>query len=363
MDGTTLKRLGTISKDRDNNLNLIRALAATMVLVSHAHPLAHGPGAIEPLQAELGHTLGTLSVFAFFVISGFLIPRSFDNSSSHVSFLVARALRLFPALLVSLVLVALVMGPIATELSLTAYLTHPKTLTFVPLNTTLVNLQYTLPGVFETNPYPTVTGSIWTLYYEVLCYMGLFLAGVIGMMRRKWLMGLAIFCLLVAWTAIVWLEPPIHNRIYLTIKLAVPFAVGTAFYLWRDRLPISSVIVAALVALTWILRDTPIYDVALIVTIGYGIFWLAYVPGGMIRSYNRLGDYSYGIYIYAFPIQGFAAWAYGPMTPAMNVLLALPATVAISVLSWHMIEEPSLRSRRWLSARLTGQRQAKTGRV
>ena len=358
-----MTRLGTIATGRDNNLNLIRAVAATAVLVSHSFLLSNGIGTIEPLQIELGHTLGTLAVFAFFVISGFLIPGSYENAKSLVSFLVARALRLFPALVVSLLFVALVLGPIVTELPMKEYLTHPETLAFVPLNATLVKLRFTLPGVFENHPYPLVESSIWTLFYEVLCYMGVFFAGVIGLLRRRSIMSLAILGLLVAWTAIVWLEPAIHGRLYYSIKMAVPFAVGTAFYLWRDALPVNILLLALLAGLTWLFRNTPVYDVVLILTIGYGVFWLAYIPAGVIRSYNRLGDYSYGIYIYAIPIQGLAYWSFGPMTPATNVLLAFPATLAIAVLSWHAIEEPSLRSRKWLSARLSGQQKAETGRV
>ncbi len=163
--------LGELARGRDNNFNLIRALAATAVLVSHAWPISQGAGTQEPLWAWTGATLGTMAVYVFFAISGFLIATSFDRTQSARAFLVARGLRLFPGLFVSVLLVAFVMGPLVTTLAATDYLTHPETLAFIPRNLTLISPAYTLPGVFEANPYPTVEGSIWTLVHEVACYL------------------------------------------------------------------------------------------------------------------------------------------------------------------------------------------------
>jgi len=80
--------------------------------------------------------------------------------------------------------------------------------------------------------------------------------------------------------------------------------------------------------------------------LGYAVFWLAYVPRGRLLIYNRLGDYSYGIYIYAFPLQGAVIWFFGPMTPGMNIAISLPITLLFAVLSWHLVEAPALRLQR-----------------
>ena len=110
--------VGDVSSGRNNNLNLIRAVAAVAVLVSHAYPITLGGKAVEPLRTALGHTLGTLAVFVFFFISGFLIARSFDQKRSLTGFTVARVLRLFPGLLASLLLVMLLLGSATTTLPL-----------------------------------------------------------------------------------------------------------------------------------------------------------------------------------------------------------------------------------------------------
>lgn len=295
---------------RDNNLNLIRALAASAVLVSHAYPIALGPGATQPLERVTGHTLGALSVYAFFVISGFLISMSFARSSSWVSFMAARILRLVPGLVVSLILVAFVLGPVVTALPPGAYFGDPATYAFVIRNTLLVPLQFTLPGVFETQPYTAVEGSIWTLFYEVVCYMGVFVLGIAGLLARRGAMAVIFLAYLALWLVIEAQGAP-HPRIASLQDLSLPFVVGMAFYQWRARLPLSLWGVAVLGALAWAVQGLVIYDLALVLALSYAVFWVGYVPGGVLRRYNRLGDYSYGIYIYAFPLQGAAVWAMG----------------------------------------------------
>jgi len=342
--------LGQKASGRDNNLNLIRAIAATAVLVSHAFPITLGPTASEPLVASTGHSLGGLSVYAFFAISGFLISMSFERTSSWLSFLTARFLRLVPGLVVSLALVAFVLGPIVTSLSLGAYFSHLETYTFVIRNTLLAPLQFTLPGVFETQPYTSVEGSIWTLFYEVICYMGVFVLGVMGLLSKKVWMALGLLAYIAVWLLVE--AKGAHPRIAALQDLSLAFVIGMAFYVWRDRLPLSILGVAVLAVLAWVLRDTVTYDLALVLALSYGVFWLGYIPAGALRAYNSLGDYSYGIYIYAFPLQGAAVWALGNQSPLTNMIVAFIPTLILSVLSWHLIEGPALNAKSAVMARL-----------
>ena len=344
-------RLADLSGGRDNNLNLIRAIAATAVLVSHAYPIALGPGAEQPLHALTGFTLGELSVFVFFAISGFLIAGSFERSSSHASFLVARAVRLFPALFISLLLVMFLIGPAVTSLSTSAYLTHTETWVFLVKNMALVTPQFTLPGVFEGNPYKDIEGSIWTLFHEVACYMALFFAGLFGILRRACLMTASIAALIMIWivkTAVGYTIP--ITKIELFFGLAIPFAFGMLIYRWQHRLVLSVPLMVLLWALAFLGHDTVLAGVTLMTAMIYSVFWLGYVPGGHLRSFNRLGDYSYGTYIYAFPIQGLVVWYFGAMTPLENMMWSLPLTLLPSILSWHLIEQPALNNRHRLLA-------------
>ncbi|SHF86486.1 Peptidoglycan/LPS O-acetylase OafA/YrhL, contains acyltransferase and SGNH-hydrolase domains [Loktanella atrilutea] len=344
--------LGMRAKGRDNNLNLIRMLAATAVLVSHAVPLTAGPDAIEPLTAATDYSLGSLSVMLFFVISGFLITASFERSSSRMSFVLARGLRLFPGLVVNLLLVAFLLGPVVTSLPVGDYLAQSAPYAFVIRDVLLFPLVYVLPGVFVDQPFPSVVGSIWTLRHEVMCYAAVFLAGVLGLWqtRQKAALTLGFYVLVWGWVALA--APTLHPLVRGLLGLSMPFAIGVAFYIWRDRLPLSPVGVALTIGLAWLLQDSVAYPAAVALAIGYSTFWVAYVPGGAIRAYNRLGDYSYGIYIYAFPLQGAAVWAFGPQSAFENVMYSLPPTLLLSMLSWHLIESPAMHAKAAILTRL-----------
>lgn len=345
-------RLSDRAVGRDNNLNLIRMVAATAVLVSHAFPISLGAEARQPLTAATGHSLGSLSVYVFFVISGFLIAQSFDRSSSVRRFVSARFLRLIPGLFVSVTLVALVMGPLATTLPLQDYFSDRTTWMSILRNTAMAWPEYTLPGVFETNPYPTVQGSIWTLFHEALCYVGIFIVGCLGLINRRAVITAVILVYLVLAYVIVLRDiTVIHPRINEFFPLSVPFAVGTLFYVWRDRAVLTIWAIPAFIALAALSRGTALYEMAYVWTVAYTTFWLGYVPGGAVRAYNRLGDYSYGMYIYAFPIQGFVVWLLGPMAPIENILWSVPPTLAVSILSWHLVEQPALALRKPRMAR------------
>ena len=348
--------LEDVSAGRDNNLNLIRMVAATAVLVSHAWAIALGKGTVEPLKAETGVTLGTLAVYLFFVISGFLIAGSFARTRTVTRFVLARVLRLMPGLIASLLIVALLMGPLVTELETPAYFAHPDLWTFLVRNTLLAFPQYTLPGVFETQPYPTVEGSIWTLVHEAACYVGVLVLGLLGVLGRRDRMALALIAYALLWVVVIVYDPPLHPKIDAFWRLSLPFAAGMAFWRWQEWIPLNIWGLAGLVGLAVALRGTELYFFALIIALGYGSFWLAYIPGGAIRAYNRIGDYSYGIYIYAFPMQGLAVWLAGPMSPWENIAIALPLTALLSIPSWHLIEKPALDARHRLADRIEGWR-------
>lgn len=336
-------------QDRDNNLNLLRILAAFGVLVSHAYPIALGPEAVQPLKAEIGITLGHLSVYVFFVISGFLITQSFDRSSSVGGWLAGRGLRLFPGLIVVVVLTALVLGPAVTTLPLDAYFAQPEVPTYVLKNVTLAKLQFGLPGVFETHPYPVaINGSLWTLFHEVACYGFVFLLGVAGMIRSDRLLKGAMAAVVAAMFVyqVSGLEAVTHPRLVAFLGLAFPFAIGMCAYAWRTAIPLNWALGLPLVLAAWAALETPLFTFAFTLALAYWIFLLSFLPKGPIRAYNRIGDYSYGVYVYAFPIQQLVVWAAGPVTPLENMLLATPPVLLLSVLSWHLIESPSLGQRK-----------------
>ena len=169
--------LGERATGRDNNFNLVRLMAAGLVLVSHSWPLTGTPG--EPLERVAGFSLGHLGVDIFFVVSGFLVTGSLLDRPMR-SFLRARALRIFPALAANAFGTALVIGPFVTALPLAGYFTTWDTWRYALQNslTWPMGVCWTLPGVFLGNPGGhAVNGALWSLPWELTMYVLLALLG------------------------------------------------------------------------------------------------------------------------------------------------------------------------------------------
>lgn len=340
---------------RDNNLNLIRVIAASAVLVSHAFPITLGAGAEEPLDEIAGVSLGWLAVAVFFSLSGLLIANSFDRRKGWSQFVLARILRLFPALFVVLVLTVFA-GLALTSLSAAAYLGSLETWTYVPRNLSLALLQYPLPGVFEDNAYPgAINGSLWTLFYEVMCYSLLFVAGIIGILRSKWLVTALVAAIAAGFLFSLHMDPPsdgLATRLYTLIRLGFPFALGVLVFVWRDKFAFDLRVAVALWLVCVLMLDTLYTPFFFMVALVYSVGWFGFVPKGRLLEYNRLGDYSYGIYIYAFPLQQVMAHLFPQATPVANMALAFVPTVILAVLSWHIIEKRALAQIKPLAARI-----------
>lgn len=329
---------------RENNLNLIRLIAATAVLVSHAFPIALGATAEEPFEAQTGLSLGGHAVAVFFVLSGLLIARSFDRADSRLRFVTARVMRLFPGLAVVLVL-TVAAGAAVTNLDITAYLTDPATILYVPRNFSLYFLQYSLPGVFTNNPMGSaINGSLWTLFYEVVCYIGVFVLGVFGTLRRRGAFTIVFALITAAFLFSLDWEPEsgLAYRLDLLAHLAFPFGLGVLAYVWRDRVLVDFRIAALLWLLPVLVMGSGFLLPAIMLALGYSTIWFGFAVKGPLLAYNRIGDYSYGLYIYAFPVQQCLLHLFPGMTPLENILAAFPVTLCLAALSWFLIEQRAL---------------------
>lgn len=222
---------GRAALGRGNNFDALCFLAAVAVLVSHAFPMAYGPAVPQPLATfSRGQTeLGSIAVLVFFIISGYLIVRSFDRDPAPARFLKARALRIFPGLFAALVFTVGVLGATVTTLPLARYFAHPDTAQYMFGGLSLVGLQFDPPGVFRDNPIRgVVNGSLWTLEYEFEMYLVVLALGVCRLLDRRGVLALWLVALVLSWR---WVSGG-H------VAFGAPLLGGAVLYLWRDRVPL-----------------------------------------------------------------------------------------------------------------------------
>ncbi|MCX7279253.1 MAG: acyltransferase [Burkholderiales bacterium] len=332
-----------------NNFDAVRLAAALCVLFSHQHALWGLP---EP--GVLGvHSLGGLGVLVFFSISGFLVTRSWNADPHAGRFAAKRLLRIWPGLAVVTLLAALVLGPLVSTLPLRDYIADPAFLRY--FKSLIFKLQMDLPLSFNGNTFPDpVNGSLWTLPLELRCYLVLGLLGCVGLMHYRWrwvLMAMMLFFTL-TYMALPQAGSAWHNPWHLSVERRYPLEFGMFFMagtLWavfglherprQARLLLGACWVLAFAAVA---VDSNLLALWLVVPTTAVMFCSASTP--ILRRTGRFGDLSYGVYIYAFPVQQTLIWLYRDKLSWHMVLgLTLVVTLALAFASWHLVEKRALQ--------------------
>ena len=337
-----MRALGT-TRDTTDNFDSLRFLAALGVLVSHSFTLVYGDeSGYEPLlRLSRGQTtLGTAAVLVFFVISGYLITQSFDRDPRPLRYLAARGLRIFPALLICLLLSALVLGPALTSLSLHDYFLAPETAWYVPANLSLYWTRFDLPGVFTGNQFSSVNYSLWTLHYEAAMYLAVLGLGLCRMLTRQVAIMLLVLALIASWR---WLG---GTGGFWSI-FGSAFAAGGTLYLWRHRISLDGRLAAAALAIVMLSLMTGGFRLAFATGGAFLIIYLARTPAIRLPNFARFGDLSYGLYIYGFPVEQTVIQLLGASARwYWVVVLSTPIVLALAKLSWHFVESPALALKR-----------------
>lgn len=334
---------------RNNNLTLVRLVLASAVIWTHSVWRVSGQEGTDELARVLGAPISQFAVDGFFFLSGMLVYASLVRRGSARDFALARLARLWPGLFVAVMATAAV-GAFLTDARGVAYLTGP-TVRFVVGNLSLTSGHYTLTGVRCGEALCNVNGSLWTITWEARCYLvliALLLAGLASpaIMKRVVLPASLAFAILMH-------VPPVpetiarvsHGLAYNLVlwdRLWSMFALGIAAHLWRDKIRLSWAVCAALLAATILsARFLPIPHLSG-VFIGYAVLCAGFLSAKRGAVSGEWPDYSYGMYIYAFPVM-MAVAALVPVThhwqlALLNLLLTLP----LAALSWHFVEKPVL---------------------
>lgn len=329
---------------RDNNVALLRVLAAKLVVFSHSFPIAYGTGTIEPPAPLIPTSFGTIGVNVFFTISGLLITRSYVERGRLASFLWARALRIYPALIVAVVVCAFFVGPLFTSLPLTAYLEDPATRGFVSRNATLMSLtiQSVLPGVFEGNPLRyAVNDPLWTLPYELWMYAAVGALGFARALSPRPFLLVSIAAL--AWIARASFESGASPQVEAFARLGVYFVAGAAAYVYRRSVLLDSRWLLIGTAIAVCLHSTPLFMWAFRTLMVYAVLVLGFLPSWTAPALRLRTDLSYGIYIYGFPCQQAIAAVAPGIGPLTLCAAAMALCIPMAMASWRLIESPALR--------------------
>ncbi len=335
--------------DHHNNLTALRWFAAGLVLYGHAFVFLGLP---EPLFLQWV-PMGPLGVYIFFAISGYLVAQSWERDPHVLRFLAKRALRIFPGLAVCTLLSVLVLGPLLTTLDAGTYWRNEHTRGY--LTNMALYITYHLPGVFANNRLPhAVNGSLWSLpveffMYLLLAFLGLLAAAFKAVSNRllAWTLGVMalVFMLLAALWAGTTTEALVIYRTDLrqVAMCGVYFLVGASLFCFKlNKYFTLSNVLLALVLWLCLGVQPHWFAMAAWVVLPFVVlaFGLARQPW-LVRMHAR--DYSYGIYIYAFPVQQTLVSFWPEMALPAYLLSTLVITVALAALSWHFVEKPALK--------------------
>ena len=341
--GTPLPSSRAAGVEHAGAYDCIRLVAAAMVLFSHCYPLT-GNDEDELLLLLSGgqHAFGEVAVNLFFAMSGYLVAQSWDRDPDFRRFLLRRSLRIVPGLAAVVLVCVLVIGPIFTSLDTASYFAAPRTWLHLTKMTALTSF-HSLPGVFDNVPFPSVVnGSLWSLRLEVACYFGLAMVGLWVWRRAVWVSVAAIALLALmhflasmpkaglSAQGLTQIEDYLANTIIFLLGIVVA-RIGLPTRPLLLGLPALAV---TLVLLSWPGMKVPFALALGLAAIGCG--------AGLRCSVKTFGDWSYGLYLWAFPVQQMTISLWPGLTPFGLFVRSLPVALLLAALSWHLIESRAL---------------------
>ncbi len=350
--------------ERPSGFDYLRISLAIAVIAVHSVSTTEGPAAAvalfdTPLAAPIRVVLPM-----FFALSGFLVASSLQRSRTLFSFLGLRFLRIYPALAVEVFLSAFLIGTAITNLSLGEYFASPIFHSYM-LNVT-GHVHYYLPGVFEDNPVTKVNAQLWTVPFELFCYVVITGLGILGVAnRRPYLAPLAVIVMSLfgLWEQLV--EESDSTRVK-GIFLVTSFLCGIVLYLYREKVKwnLGAFSIASILALACLYLEFG--HAPGVIFASYATIWLGLSNPPRIMLIRGV-DYSYGAFLYGFVIQQLYAYLLPDYRSWwLSMLVCVPASILVAAFSWHLVEKPALKLRKFLFAaenRLFPQASAGVGAV
>jgi peptidoglycan/LPS O-acetylase OafA/YrhL len=334
--------VATSGTHRLNNFDSLRLLGAFLVLIGHSYALT-GRFDTPELWTD---PISVVGLRIFFSISGFLIAVSWSSDPNLLRYLSKRCLRIFPALIVAVLLTVFFLGPIVTSLTVGDYFSSPVTWSY--LSNILLRPVDVLPGVFITTPFGgNVNVSLWSLPAEFACYLMVPLVGLLpSRVRAAAFLALGVGSGLLAGALVA--GPPIvfwGTNLSQAASVWVFFLIGAAIGQAKDVVPLRLDFAAFLfIGASVVAAVEPIVANYLSwFVLPYCVLAIGNASTPVLRRAGRFGDLSYGIYLYAFPVQQSVVLFLPELNQATSVCLVSVICIALAFTSWHLVEKQALK--------------------
>ncbi len=333
-----------------NNFNAVRLVLASGVIWTHCYWILTGITARDEISDLVGLPVSHFAVNGFFFVSGFLVCQSLFRQPGVIRFAAMRFGRIWPGLTVCLFLTVAVFALLSDRPL--AYATDWETLQFLARNLTQMKAYYTLPPLQAGGELLTVNGSLWTIPWELRCYVALALFyGLAASLRGRALaiVSIASMALCGGWLLARDFAPAFPDvtkglayNINIWARLWGCFSTGVAASIWWRRI---FILPWALLPI-WLAAIAE-YQLAGTAFVGsLAIFYTVLVAAFAQRDERAATagwhDFSYGIYIYAYPVMVVVNLIWSTRSHEMLALATFAATLPIAALSWFLVEKPAL---------------------
>jgi peptidoglycan/LPS O-acetylase OafA/YrhL len=342
-----------MEKERHNSFDAIRLFAALCVFYSHQLSFM---GFLEPSLGPLGISLASTGLYIFFGLSGYLVFKSLARNPRPIRYFAARILRIFPGSITNVVF-CIALGAAVTTMPLQDFFKSLQTWQYLLHNASIVAIptQFELPGVLASARWPVVNGSIWTIKYELMCYMLLFvLYHTAGYFRFDARLFVALSLLLAVGfyiARITWYANPNGSDFYSnynwfnTSRFIMTFLAGAILAVTEPRSESLRVAFFSIPAALIAFGLTPEFARAgIILLLTLLVVEVGRRPIFFSHAYSKIGDLSYGTFLYAYPIQNVMVTRYYNGTNYVVItIITLLLILICAFLSWRFVERPSLR--------------------
>lgn len=348
-----IRTLGNVYSQKENSFDEMRFILASLVLFVHSYVLLFGQTAegTDPFTKLNGFQIspGTIAVYGFFILSGFFMIQSIQHNTSLWKYFRNRILRIVPAFWLSVFISCFILAPLISE-TIVIFSLEPGSSLYFFIKSIIFQFNgavWTITNLYPLNPViDNVNGSIWTLKYEVIAYILLPIIYVCVHKNKYLIIFISSFLTFLSisylLTNFILFNIFTEDVYFKLLSLLSYFFIGATIYLFKDKIIISK-------------RLFSIFLIIIILGVFYGnlkiiLFFalpyiLIFIPVIIkFKFFSKFGDYSYGMYIYAFPIQQTLVHFFKNNLNAETLFItSFIITLILSILSWHFFEKKILK--------------------